>query len=177
MLDRALFNPVVFLALALLALGACTTPTPYQSATADGGYAEQQIESNRFRVSFAGNALTPRDTVENYLLYRASELTLKNGKDYFVVANRQMEPHTVYQAAGGPIFFDEAAPFGEPWEPWPAPLSMSAGVAMPITDYVAYADIQIFSGRKPENDPHAYDARDVIARLGPTIKRPEQAGH
>jgi hypothetical protein len=44
---------------------------------ARAGYSDQQIESNRFRVSFAGNSLTARETVERYLLYRAAELTVQ----------------------------------------------------------------------------------------------------
>jgi hypothetical protein len=49
------------------------------------------IEQNRVRISFRGNTLTDRDTVENYLLYRAAEVTLSSGKDYFIVANRDTE--------------------------------------------------------------------------------------
>ena len=47
---------------ALLVLGACATATPYQAATESGarGYSEQQVESNRWQVSFAGNSLTDR---------------------------------------------------------------------------------------------------------------------
>ncbi|MCR9194047.1 MAG: hypothetical protein NXH88_04895, partial [Hyphomonas sp.] len=62
--------------LALAFLGACATATPYQAALeGQKGYANQQIESNRWQISFAGNSLTDRQTVETYLLYRAAELT------------------------------------------------------------------------------------------------------
>ena len=60
-------------------LAGCAQPTPYQPATEGYGHSEQQIEDNRYRVSFAGNDLTPADTVQNYLLYRAAELTLGKG--------------------------------------------------------------------------------------------------
>ena len=74
---------------ALAVLGACATATPYQAAL-DGqkGYANQQIESNRWQISFAGNSLTDRKTVETYLLYRAAELTDQEGYDYFQVIQR-----------------------------------------------------------------------------------------
>src|SRR3546814_19669289 len=67
--------------------------TPYVPAAVGEGYghAVQQIESDRFRVSFAGNSLTDRRTVENYLLYRAAELTLAQGKDHFVVVSRETD--------------------------------------------------------------------------------------
>ena len=74
---------------ALALLGACATATPYQPATPNArGYSNQQIESNRWMVSFAGNSLTDRQTVETYLLYRAAELTSQNGYDYFRVVRR-----------------------------------------------------------------------------------------
>ena len=53
-------------ALLTAALAACAaSPTPYQIAGEDGGYADQQIESDRYRVSFEGNSATPRETVED----------------------------------------------------------------------------------------------------------------
>ncbi|WP_204260691.1 CC0125/CC1285 family lipoprotein, partial [Stenotrophomonas maltophilia] len=50
-----------------------------------------QIESNRFRISFSGNSLTARETVERNLLYRAAELTLQQGFDHFILADRDTE--------------------------------------------------------------------------------------
>lgn len=56
-----------------LGLAACQNgPTPYQpGAGNDRGYAESKIENDRYRVSFKGNARTGRETVENYLTFRA----------------------------------------------------------------------------------------------------------
>lgn len=73
---------------ALTIIGGCATSTPYQPV-ADGkwGFDQQQIEQNRWSVSFAGNSLTDRQTVETYLLYRAAELTDQQGFDYFHVAD------------------------------------------------------------------------------------------
>ena len=49
-----------------MVLAACTTPTPYETvAENDYGYSEQKIEDNRYRVTFAGNSATKRETVEN----------------------------------------------------------------------------------------------------------------
>ena len=80
-----------------LLLAACAgKPTPYQQAQGGYGYSEQRIEENRYRVSFAGNSATSRQTVEDYLLYRAAELTVQNGHDWFEVAARD----TVQEYAG-----------------------------------------------------------------------------
>ena len=64
---------------AVLSLVACATATPYQpigAGGASGGFSEQRIEANRYRVTFAGNSLTSRERVENYLLFRAAELPI-----------------------------------------------------------------------------------------------------
>ena len=55
-------------------LAACATQTPYQSASTERayGFQEQWIEDNRVRITFRGNTLTDRETVETYLLYRAA---------------------------------------------------------------------------------------------------------
>ena len=82
---------VASLALTAL-LGACTTATPYQpnisGQKVQGGYSEQQVEPDRFRVTFSGNSLTSRETVEGYLLYRAAELTVQQGYDWFEIVER-----------------------------------------------------------------------------------------
>ena len=156
------------LAAALFALASCALPTLYQPAGGNGyGYAQQQLEANRFRVSFTGNDLTAREAVENYLFYRAAEITLANGGDYFVITHRDTEARTRYDSG-----FDTAYGYG-PWGPWNRH-SAFVGVssATPITQYRAYADIVIYAGRKPAGDANAYDARDVMARLAPTVIRP-----
>ncbi len=89
---------IAAIAAAGLALGSCMTATPYQPAVGTGsyrtGYSDEAIESDRFRVSFAGNSLTSRETVERYLLYRAAELTLQKGFDHFVLVSRDTETKT-----------------------------------------------------------------------------------
>ena len=75
-------------AIALVAmLAGCGTATPYQPATDGQGYAEQALERDRYRVTFVGNSLTSRETVENYLLFRAAEVTMSKGFDHFVMVS------------------------------------------------------------------------------------------
>jgi hypothetical protein len=152
-----------------LALGACATSTPYQPATGKGpGYSEQKLESNRFRVDFAGNSRTPRKTVENYLLYRAAELTLANQGDYFVIAHRDVDKDTSYtQSFSGGI-----GTYG--WFPdhFGTGIGISSGTASPRDKYLAQADILVFKGKKPETATNAFDARAVIENLEQVIERP-----
>ncbi len=169
--------------IALLSLGialtaaACTAmPTPYQPATGSRwGFEETQIESNRFRVSFGGNSLTDRETVETYLLYRAAELTVENGFDYFEVVTRATDTQT--QTYGhSPYYsgFHVRYSYFHPRWGW-------RGYRDPFWDDVhiresqrfdASAEVILRSGDKPDT-ANAFDARDVLANLGDEIIRPE----
>lgn len=149
-------------------LAGCATTTPYQPLKSGQGYNEQRIEQNRYRVSFVGNSLTPRETVENYLLFRASELTLDSGYDYFVMSDSDTEARTRYtqtvSAYGGPYWG---------WGWGRGGLGIGVSAASPSTDYQAQAFVLMFKGKKPDDNIHAYDARAVRDSLQGLIKRPE----
>lgn len=170
----------IWIALVLAAfLAACATATPYQPAVADGGdgYVERQIEQNRYSVSFSGNIVTERETVETYLLYRAAELTIAKGYDYFIVANRLMDAKRTYHSFGPtgfyPGFYPNYMYYGPHWgwrhyyDPFYDDVTIRETVR-----YQAAAEIVMFKGRKPAADPHAFDARDVQASLAPKVQRP-----
>lgn len=157
-------------------LTACAGPTPYQSATGDYGYEQTAIESDRYLVSFSGNSLTERDTVETFLLYRAAELTVEQGYDHFIIVRRDTESDRRTVSTGDPFasrygmhyrYFHPA--YG--WYPWRDPF-WDDRRTREITRYEAQAEIVLGSGPAPD-DPSAFDARDVIANLGPNVTRPE----
>ena len=160
----------------ILFVAACATATPYQPSTDGFGYSDQQIDADRYLVGFTGNSITPKRTVETYLLYHAAQLTLATGHDWFVVVDRNLDASTRY--AG---WIDTYPGFG--FVPgWGGPgwgwggFGFGAGFgtlsAYPITRYSAQAMIVVFSGEKPADNLNAYDARDVIDRLRPTVVLP-----
>lgn len=155
----------VLLFIATLGLGACGTATPYQPALDGYGYAEQALEEDRYRVSFTGNSLTPRQVVENYLLYRAAEVTLARGFDYFIVVDKDTERNTTYYStvtgAGGFYHHRHAHDVGV----------IGSSTARPSSRYAAFANIVLRKGRKDPGNTAAYDARDLRKRLGPAIRR------
>lgn len=175
------------LALAAMAVAGCETATPYQPITAhnskaSGGYSDQQIDADHWRVTFAGNSLTSRETVERYLLYRAAELTLAQGADWFAATNRSTDRTTetyvdpFYTGWGGYWgprwglyrrgYGWRYGYYGDPfWGPR-GPLEVDQ-----VTQYQASADIEIGRGPKPQARG-AFDARSVIEHLGPSIQRP-----
>jgi len=168
----------LMLAVAAGLLTACATATPYQpGAPGAYGFQEQQIESNRTRITFRGNTLTDRETVETYLLYRAAEITLQSGHDYFIVANRDTEEHSRLQSTS-----PRAARFDywyfsprRGWSPWYDPFWNEPSSYREVTRYEALAEIAMFSGAKPSNNPDAFDAREVQQNLQGRIVRPPPA--
>ena len=186
-------KPVLLAAAAALALSACATATPYQPAGyggVRGGYAEQRLESDRYRVSFSGNSVTSREQVEMGLLLRAAELTTESGYDWFATVNRATDRDVRYQTLGGgygsgfgdPFYRDRYSPFWGPswrdsrgglWSPWGDPFwGRNDFDVRQIDRFEATSEIVLGRGSKPANDPNAFDAREVIANLGPRVLRP-----
>src|SRR5579884_4157422 len=83
------FRPLMRL-LPLGLLGAtlmgCMQPTPYQPRLEgqNTGYTDRELTHNRYRITFTGNSVTPRETVESYLLLRAAEVTRAAGYTSFM---------------------------------------------------------------------------------------------
>ena len=160
---------------AVLLLAACASPTPYQPALDRYGYAVQTLETDRYRVSFAGNTLTPRETVEDFLLYRAAEVTLDSGGDYFVLVGQDIERFTTFRTTSSG-FGGFSRFYGSPfsYRGFAGP-GFATATSRPRDRFTAYAQIVVHPGDKPDDDPDAFDARDVLERLGPSIVRPEDS--
>lgn len=170
-----------------LLIAACATATPYGPADRSGyGFSEQRIEQGRFRITFRGNSSTPRETVENSLLYRAAELTVDQGFDYFVVEENDTEARTTLSTSGGPAFYGRygfgqrfyrpyyAFPYYAYGWGWGAPYD---SYTREITRYSAVAYVTMHRGDKPEENPRAFNARDVIDNLGPVVLGEPEAGY
>jgi hypothetical protein len=67
----------------LILLSNCSTP--YQPKNALGGYSEEKIIDNLYRVEFEGNQHSKPEKIQNYLLYRCAELTQEMGYEYFAI--------------------------------------------------------------------------------------------
>lgn len=73
------------LAAVLISLAGCATAYELENAT--GGYSDFLEEDTTYRVRFKGNNYTPRDQVEDFLLYRCAELTDQLGYDHFLMVS------------------------------------------------------------------------------------------
>lgn len=152
-------------------LAACVSATPYRQAQSprDYGYQEQKIEQNRYRVSFAGNSETDRQTVENYLLYRAAELTLEQGKDYFVITDSSTEKNVEQHST---VVGSPSLSFGYGHHSYRHHHGFGLGfniISSSFNDYEAFGTIVLKSGKKPQDNDYAYDARQVVENLGKKV--------
>ena len=173
-------------------LAACTTATPYQpnipGQATSGGYSEIRVEPDRWRVSFQGNTLTSRETVEAYLLFRSAELTVQQGYDWFEMVDRHtnadarsyVEPDPLYHPWYGgygfwrPSWRFHGRGFGwRTWDPfWGGPFWADRYDVRTIEKFEAAAEIKMHKGAKPADDPRAFDAHAVIENLRPRIQYP-----
>ena len=186
---RAMFKTKphhLLLGVAGLALTACATATPYAQADRGAGYGftDQKIESDRFRITFRGNSVTPREQVETYLLLRAAELTLAEGYDHFIVVEDDTEKTTTYTGTANPAlggFGYGYGPYGfygarafpyygwGGWGPGFGPGFGSDVNIRPRDRYTAVAYVKLGRGPKPDDVLTAYDAGEVERNLRPLI--------
>ena len=184
---------------ALLVAG-CATETTYRPATGQGfyrqGYSERQIEPNRFLVSFSGNSATSRDTVERYLFFRAAELTLQQGYDFFVMVDRDTDRQTRTYATpglGGPWGYGGFGGYwgpswryyGRPWGGYGRGLGWSPWYGggfgawndfdvQTVDRFEATAEVVMRKGPIPQGEVRAFDARRVVETVGPSVILPGQ---
>ena len=180
---------------AALALSACATATPYQPIgpghAASGGFSDTRITADRYRVTFRGNTLTSRETVENYLLYRAAELTVEQGGDWFLMADRETSRDRSTYVTRDPFYSRPGFHYGywrpywryygrgpgwRTWDPFGRdPFWGDSLDVQTVERFEASAEILVRRGPKPTDNELAFDAREVMANLGPRIVRPEEA--
>lgn len=180
--------------LAALTAGCATYPTPYQPYVPEGGpgihggYSDQQLAPDRYIVRFHGNEFTSRERVEGGLLYRSAQLAVQNGYDSFVMVDRQTEhdvetyvrPDPFYNPWYGPsyVYWHPDWRYYVPgsgwnyWHPGMGPFWRDRPDIMRVEAFEASAEVVLRKGPPPAGDPRAFDARKVIAELGPAMQPP-----
>ncbi len=127
----------------------------------DRGYSERQIEADRFRVRFDGGSDVSFEQLENLALRRAAELTLENGSDWFEIVSRSSDGDddrpvrvggSVGQTFGSRRYSGSSVGLG---------IRLNPGAG----NKTIYLEILIRAYPRPDHSG-AYDARDVLHRLG-----------
>lgn len=154
----------------LLGLAACAHPAPYapRGPGQQTGYTDRQLAPNRWRVTFTGNSVTPREQVEDDLLLRAAEVSLAAGYGHFLFDTRDTQAKTNVSAFPAAPTYD---PFwGRGWRFHPAfgydPFGPDVDI-ITTTSYQAYAEIVVLTDDQAAHEARAVDARAVIQHLTP----------
>ncbi len=159
-----------FVSLTLIALAGCAAPGAiYGPSTRAGapGYAQTQIEANRFSVVYRGAPGATIADVADLALLRAAEITLEQGADWFIVDARATEPSGPSGGTRPRISIGVGGVGGG------GNTSVGVGVGVGIGAGAATSqsaairlEIRTGIGAKPA-DINAYDAREVRANIGP----------
>lgn len=153
----------LMLALAAVTLTACATSPAYGPAAKDGamGYASQQIETGRYRVSYtdadAGKA-------RNLALLRAAEITLLDSKDWFEITSEYADT-TQGRSGGSSISIGGGSgSYGRS-----SGVGVGVGIGIPLgggSTGKTTVVLEIVTGSNPKPDKAAaYDARSVDMNL------------
>ena len=118
--------------------------------------------------------------METYLLYRAAELTLQVGGDHFQVIERDTETDVSTYGSynpyyGSSLFFGYGSYPGyyrRPYSGYGYGGSIGTTQSRTTKKFEATVEFLAFRGPKPPDDPMSYDAREVVANLGPLIRYP-----
>jgi len=152
------------IAAAGFALSACASLAPYgaQQSPRGQGYAEQRIESNRFRVTYSGvGAAGP---VADMALLRAAELTTSQGYDWFEVTQRWTDGRP--DSAGGlrpslGVGYGSSRSSGRYGSYSSSGVGVGVGLNLSGPSPTATTlEVVMGNGGKPDR-PNAYEARDV----------------
>jgi hypothetical protein len=159
----------------LAVLAACAQPAPYapRGPGQQTGYTDRQLAPNRWRVTFNGNSVTPREQVEDDLLLRAAEVSLAAGYGHFLFDSRDTQARTNVSAFPSTQPYD---PFwGRGWRFRPAfgydPLGPDVDI-ITTTSYQAYAEIVVLTDDQALHEARAVDAKAVIQHLTPPAAPP-----
>ena len=148
------------IAASALALSACASLAPYgpQQSARGQGFSEQQIETNRFRVTY--NGVGAPGPVADRALFRAAQLTVDQGYDWFEVTQRWIDGRP--DSAGGVRPSVSIGAGSGRYGGW-STSGVGVGLGFDLSGpQPTSTTLEIVMGRGAKPDrPEAYDARRV----------------
>ncbi|XOV80362.1 MAG: hypothetical protein ACFHVJ_05260 [Aestuariibacter sp.] len=171
-----LTKTVFFVSALVLSGCASMDPTPYQMASDKGefGYTHKKLTDNQYRVSFRGNRKTDKDTIRDYALLHAADLTLEQGYDWFYISNQDMETNSksVPSTRGGVSVTTSSSTscglLGCTTVHHPQYTGTIVESEERTQDHVNTLNITMGKGQ-PENPNSVYDARALAKNIRSTI--------
>lgn len=165
-------------AMAVLLLAACASNrSSYVPASDEGGvgYTESRLSEARYRVVFKGESGASLETVQDYALLRAAELTVAQNYDWFEVAERSSTPvveqrnsaRAAVQVRSGTTRQTSCGLIGcTTTEVASAPAFPQSELEFQEREQGYVASIEVLMGQgSHDRSADIYDARDVIASI------------
>lgn len=148
---------------ALLSACATAAPTVYgpQTAANGAGYSEYRLESGRYRVTFRGNPGASVNQVSDYVLLRSAELALRDGYDWFRVADRVTQQAGTGRSSSVSIGGGTGS-YGRTSVGLGVGTSFALGPGPAISSSV---EVVFGKGARP-GDRDVYDAREIVRSIG-----------
>lgn len=152
-------------AVALLLSACASAPTVYRSAESAPnavGYSEYRLEAGRYRVTFQGGPGAPEAQIADYALLRAAELALRDGYDWFRIADRSTTA-SGYDTGPRMSVGGGSASFGRHTS-----VGLGVGTSFNLGPGPAFArSIEVVFGKGPApRERDAYDAREIVKTVG-----------
>lgn len=145
--------------LSIFALAGCASTSPYKPAERGAyGYSDAALGENRHRVVFTQRKGDVAEAMD-YALLRAAELALLEGRDWFIVRDRQTvldrerEPSVAIGASHERVVERQCGLLGCRTTSRPVPTAghASIGTASGRSKVQAILEVELGSGEKPSN--------------------------
>ncbi|GAA4016669.1 CC0125/CC1285 family lipoprotein [Actimicrobium antarcticum] len=148
-------------------LAACATP--YGKYGLLGGYTDSRIDENTFSISVDNNGMTSKQVTSMQALYRAAELTVEHGFDYFVVGSTANNARSISMVTPGNSTSNTTINSYGSTALATTTTRYTPSTIVPIELPNSTLVIKAFKGVKPEGIGTAYDAKSVLKYLGPQV--------
>jgi hypothetical protein len=150
----------------------CAGQTTYHPMSQGTGYEVQRFDGYRYEVSYTATAITRRSRLEQFLMYRAAQLTLDEGMSRFEVVERDLGAGIV---AGMDVAGDAERPHHqfEHHHLWFGNESFAENPSTPqyypFSLHTVYIVIELLGEGKARHELNTYDAAGIVSTLGPVI--------
>lgn len=173
-----MFKRIISFILAIASgVSGCATPTSYHPQTDGIGYSNKQISKDQYWISYTANSFTKKQTLKEYLLYRAAQLTLETDHKSFVVINGDPAPSDFPDYIENERKYYRHHDFQHHHLWFGDGISSDEFSAVPsrtLTRNAAAIMIRVFSGAEPPEEGRVYIAREVIELLGNSVTHPSR---
>jgi hypothetical protein len=144
--------------LSIMVISSCASQSAYRAAQGDSsGYKDVALTANLYRVQFKING-SARSAAQKYALVRASELTIAQGYDWFVVekrTTRTLNEPDPFESRPSPVVTRNCGLLGcRTYSQLP-----TQSMERPDTETLATLEIRMGRGVRPEKE--SYDAREI----------------